>query len=198
MKATDPDRKKRRNVSLFKMKKIAGKIFDVAKITKLMFMGILQAAVLPSSELPNRAILLFIKSLFFFFCLSHPQLDRLHKGKKKKRKEKEEVLGLDSVRSRAGSVFIGCRKTQPHKMAAGRHSPGCCLSTCRGDRRECYSEVGGLEEEEEEEGRDIEDVKKTMASTLQHSAFGSKREPRKFFFNINTDNETLNKQERFT
>lgn len=183
MKATDPDRKKRRNVSLFKMKKIAGKIFDVAKMTKLMFMGILQAAVLPSSELPNRAILLFIKSLFFFFCLSHPQLDRLHKGKKKKRKEKEEVLGLDSVRSRAGSVFIGCRKTQPHKMAAGRHSPGCCLSTCRGDRRECYSEVGGLEEEEEEEeGRDIEDVKKTNGKHITTQCFWFETGTKKFFF----------------
>lgn len=90
MKATDPDRKKRRNVSLFKMKKIAGKIFDVAKMTKLMFMGTLQAAVLPSSELPNRAILLFIKSLFFFFVSLTPSLIAYTKGKKRKEKKKRK------------------------------------------------------------------------------------------------------------
>lgn len=56
-----------------------------------------------------------------------------------------------------------------------------------------------MEEEEEEEGRDIEDVKKTNGKHITTQCFwfetGTKK---KIFFNINTDNETLNKQERFT
>lgn len=110
----------------------------------------------------------------------------------------KEVLGLYRVRERAGSGFIRVQENAATQNGSRPSLTHCCLSTCRGDRRECYSEGDGLEEEEEEEvGKDIEDVKKTMASTLQHSAFGWIREPKKkkkingVFFFLNKPDKLL-------
>lgn len=78
----------------------------------------------------------------------------------------------------AGSGFlIECRKTQPHRMAAECHSPtAAALLAVEIEGNAILKWAGWRRKEEEEEGENIEDVKKTMASTLQHRAFAWVRE----------------------
>lgn len=86
-------------------------------------------------------------------------------------------------------------------MAAERHSPAAAALLSVEIEGNAILKWAGWRRRRRKTGRgrgkDIEDVKKTMASTLQHSAFAWKRE-QIIKKKKETDNATLSTQETFT